>query len=295
MKSKLFSSKKSSNRASRISDDFVELHKQKIKNKMKSSSYIIIPLVVLLLILIYLVSPMSRISSISINGNGYISQSDIKRELQLDEGDSIFKVIGHKNKINQRVINDDHRVKSLDFKFTGFNHLSVSVSPYKEIGYETRGNKQYLILENGKVTNIAVKNPNDSKMPYIVKFNNQSLLKSMIEKYVKLPKDIRDNIRVISYSPTKVYPDELHVYMRDGNRVIILMHDFNDKMGFYRSIATQLKTKSVINLEVGAYSFPINDEKKSSNTTTKASTKTKLKETLNKDAKKTTTTTKKRN
>ncbi len=262
---------------------------------MKSTSYIIIPLVVLLLILIYLVSPMSQISSISIKGNGYISQSDIKRELQLDEGDSIFKVIGHKNKINQRVINDDHRVKSLDFKFTGFNHLSVAVSPYKEIGYETRGNKQYLILENGKVTNVAVKNPNDSKMPYIVKFNNQSLLRSMIEKYLKLPKDIRDNVRVISYSPTKVYQDELHVYMRDGNKIIILMHDFNYKMGFYRSIASQLKTKSVINLEVGAYSFPINDEKKSSKLTTKASTKKQLKETLNKDAKKITMTTKKRN
>lgn len=262
---------------------------------MKSSSYIIIPLVVLLLILIYLVSPLSQISSISIKGNGYISQKEIKRELQLDEGDSIFKVIGHKNKINQRVVNDDHRVKSLDFKFTGFNHLSVEVSPYKEIGYETRGNKQYLILENGKVTNIAVKNPNDSKMPYIVKFNNQSLLKSIIEKYLKLPKDVRDNVRVISYSPTKVYTDELHVYMRDGNRVIILMHDFNYKMGFYRSIATQLKTKSVINLEVGAYSFPLSDEKKSSKTTAKTNTKIKLNETLNKDAKKTTATTKKRN
>lgn len=282
MKLKMLS--KLSNKESRISDDFVELNKQKIKNKLNSSAYIILPIVVVLGILIYLVSPLSKINQIKIMGNGYVPVNEIKNDLGLSSGDSVFKIIGHKKRINENVSKKDHRIKNIDFHFNRFNNLSIKVTPYREIGYETKGNKQYLILENGNVTNIAVKNPKDDKMPYIVKFNDRAKLREMIQKYLKLPKDIRDNVRVISFSPTKVYTDELHVYMRDGNRIIILMSDFNKKMGFYRSIATQLKTKSVINLEVGAYSYPISDQK----TETKKSTaKTTLK--VNKESKKSNT------
>lgn len=275
---------KLSNKESRISDDFVELNKQKIKNKLNSSTYIILPIVIVLGILIYLVSPISKINQIKISGNGYVPVNEIKNDLNINSGDSIFKVFGHKKKINENVAKKDHRIKSIDFHFSGFNNLTIKVTPYREIGYETKGKNQYLILENGNVTNIAVKDPKDDKMPYIVKFNDRSKLREMIQKYLKLPKDIRDNVRVISFSPTKVYADELHVYMRDGNRIIILMSDFNKKMGFYRSIATQLKTKSIINLEVGAYSYPISDQK---NETKKSTTKTTLK--VNKETKKSNT------
>ncbi|MCT6823231.1 MAG: FtsQ-type POTRA domain-containing protein [Apilactobacillus sp.] len=275
---------KLSNKESRISDDFVELNKQKIKNKLNSSTYIILPIVIVLGILIYLVSPISKINQIKISGNGYVPVNEIKNDLNINSGDSIFKVFGHKKKINENVAKKDHRIKSIDFHFSGFNNLTIKVTPYREIGYETKGKNQYLILENGNVTNIAVKDPKDDKMPYIVKFNDRAKLRKMIQKYLKLPKDIRDNVRVISFSPTKVYADELHVYMRDGNRIIILMSDFNKKMGFYRSIATQLKTKSIINLEVGAYSYPISDQK---NETKKSTTKTTLK--VNKETKKSNT------
>lgn len=275
---------KLSNKESRISDDFVELNKQKIKNKLNSSTYIILPIVIVLGILIYLVSPISKINQIKISGNGYVPVNEIKNDLNINSGDSIFKVFGHKKKINENVAKKDHRIKSIAFHFSGFNNLTIKVTPYREIGYETKGKNQYLILENGNVTNIAVKDPKDDKMPYIVKFNDRAKLRKMIQKYLKLPKDIRDNVRVISFSPTKVYADELHVYMRDGNRIIILMSDFNKKMGFYRSIATQLKTKSIINLEVGAYSYPISDQK---NETKKSTTKTTLK--VNKETKKSNT------
>lgn len=244
-----------------ISDDLTELKKQKIKNKCKYSIYLFTPLVIILLFLIFLISPFSKINHISITGNGYIPVNQIKSEMNISSGDSIFKVFGHKNKLNEQITKKDERIKSIDFSFHGFNNLNVNISHYNQVGYETRGKSQYIILENGQVTNIVDKNPNDKKLPYIVKFNNRNNLKSIIKKYLNLPKDIRDNIRVISYTPTKIYPDELHLYMRDGNRIIVLLSNFDYKMKFYRSIATQLKDKSVINLEVGAYSFPLKKQK----------------------------------
>lgn len=245
-----------------ISDDLTELKKQKIKNKCKYSLYLFTPLIIILLFLIYLISPFSKINHISISGNGYIPVNDIKKEMNINSGDSIFKVFGHKNKLNEQITKKDERIEAVNFSFRGLNNLNVNITHYNQVGYETRGKSQYIILENGKVTNVIEKNPNDKKLPYIVKFNNRDKLKSIIQKYLNLPKDIRDNIRVISYTPTNIYPDEMHLYMRDGNRVIILLSNFDYKMKFYRSIATQLKDKSVINLEVGAYSFPLKNEKR---------------------------------
>lgn len=243
------------------SKKLITFTKQNKVNRIKFSICLLAPLVILLMIIIYLISPLGKINSINIVGTKYIPVSEMKKEINLNVGDSMLKVLGKTNQINHRVINKDNRIKNIKIDLNNFNNLKITVSPYKELGYETHGKFQYLILENGNVTNINVQKPNDRKLPYIVKFNNSNKLKSIVLDYLKLPKDIRDNIRVISYFPTKIYPDELHLYMRDGNRVIVLMSNFNYKMKFYRSIATQLKARSMINLEVGAYSYPLKNEK----------------------------------
>jgi cell division protein FtsQ len=243
------------------SENLRTLKKQNRLNKIRFSFFLLAPLTILLMMIIYLVSPLGKINSVTITGTKYIPVDDIKKELKINVGDSMLKVLGKTNQINRSVINEDNRVKNVNINLTHFNHLKVIVTPYKELGYETHNKSQYLILENGNVTNINVKKPNDRKLPYIVKFKDHNKLKAMVLDYLKLPKDIRDNIRVISYSPTNIYPDELHLYMRDGNRVIVLMSNFNYKMKFYRSIATELKARSMINLEVGAYSYPLKNEK----------------------------------
>ncbi|WP_105956273.1 cell division protein FtsQ/DivIB [Apilactobacillus quenuiae] len=229
----------------------------KIKKNIKKSLLLFTPLLFFILIISYFISPLSKIDSIKINGNGYISKSHIAKKINIEKGDSVFKVIGHRKQLTNNLLSEDHRIKSISFSLSYFNRLVVNVNPYKKIGYETKKSGQYLILENGNVSNKPVNNPNGNKYPYIVNFNNRENLKIIINNYLNLPKDIRDNIRVVSYSPTKIYPDELHVYMRDGNRIILLLSNFSYKMQFYRSIATKLKSRSVINMEVGAYSYPI--------------------------------------
>ncbi|UQS85546.1 FtsQ-type POTRA domain-containing protein [Apilactobacillus apisilvae] len=246
-------------------DKFFNLFKKikigKIKFKLKKTLIIFIPLIFALIFLTYLISPLSKFDSVQIDGNGYIPKNYVKKLLNVNTGDSIFKVVGHRKKIVNKLLDNDHRIKSVSIRILSFNKLIVQVRPYKEIGYETRGLAHYLILENGSVSNSPIDNPNDIKLPYIVNFKDRDNLKSIIDKYMSLPKDIRDNIRVISYAPTKVYPDELHIYMRDGNKVLVLLSNFSYKMQFYRSIATKLKYKSIINMEVGAYSYPINKQK----------------------------------
>lgn len=239
------------------SKNFEKINGGKFKQNLKKSLLLFLPLLFFILILSYFISPLSKIDSITINGNGYISKSLISSKLNIAKGDSVFKVIGHRKNLTKYILSEDHRIKSLSFSLNSFNKLIVNVNPYKKIGYESKKSGQYLILENGNVSNNPVNNPDDNKYPYIVNFDNRENLNIIIDKYLKLPKDIRDNIRVISYSPTKIYPDELHVYMRDGNKIIILLSNFSYKMQFYRSIATNLKSRSIINMEVGAYSYPI--------------------------------------
>lgn len=104
--------------------------------------------------------------------------------------------------------------------------------------------------------------------PVLKKFKNPEKLRRTIKQYRRIDPPVRAVMSTISFSPTKSNPDRIFIQMSDGNKVYASISTFGDKMDYYPSINSKLKVKSVINLEVGAYSYPITKKQSSSNTTT---------------------------
>ncbi|MCK8607288.1 cell division protein FtsQ/DivIB [Apilactobacillus ozensis] len=227
------------------------------KSTLKKFLVFFVPLFLVLLISLYFISPLSKINSISVVGNNIVSKSYIKNKASVHVGDSVFKVIGKNKLLNEKLTKNNSQIKHANFKMNGINNVKIYIEQYKVIGYNSdKNNRAYPILESGKVLSSSVDNPNTDKLPYLVNFTNNEQRKYVVKVMNNLPSYIKNNIRVISFNPTSIFPDGLRLYMRDGNKVYVLISNFKSKMPYYHSIASKLKSKSVIKLEVGAYSYP---------------------------------------
>ena len=213
--------------------------------------------------LVYLATPMSDINQVVIRGNRYASARSIKNNSQA-MGKKTIIVLGGVRKIAQSVTEKDSRIKTADAKVTGPQQLTLTVKEYPVIGYlyEDGGYRQ--ILQSGAILNSKVLNPSDG-YPVLKKFKKAGVLKRVIKQYRKIGPTIRANINSISSAPTKTNPDRIFIQMSDGNEVYATIDTFGTKMAYYPSITSKLKAKSVIDMGVGAYSYPISQKGRQNN------------------------------
>jgi cell division protein FtsQ len=76
-----------------------------------------------------------------------------------------------------------------------------------------------------------------------------------------MPESVKNNISEIHNAKTKINPYRIKIDMNDGNKIIADTRTVDKKMKYYPSIASQMKKKGVIDLEVGAYSYPFDSKK----------------------------------
>ena len=79
--------------------------------------------------------------------------------------------------------------------------------------------------------------------------------------YASLPSNVKTNVSEFYNAPTKLNPYRIKIDMNDGNKVIADMRTVKSKLKYYPGMAAQMKKKGVIDLEIGAYSYPFKDKK----------------------------------
>ncbi|MCY9807610.1 FtsQ-type POTRA domain-containing protein [Lentilactobacillus senioris] len=225
------------------------------------------PFVVFLLLLIgvltYLVLPISSINDVIVHGNRYTSSTNIRKKSQA-LGQKSLVVFGQTKQIATRITKSDSRIQSVVAKVTGPQQVTLTVKEYPVIGYLYADGGYQQILQSGTILNSKVLNPKDG-YPVLKKFKKADVLRRVIKQYRKIGPTIRANINSISSSPTTTNPDRIYIQMSDGNQVYATIDTFGTKMAYYPSITSKLKNKSVIDMEVGAYSYPISQKGRQNN------------------------------
>ncbi|MEJ6400797.1 cell division protein FtsQ/DivIB [Nicoliella lavandulae] len=217
-------------------------------------------LLLLLLFLIYLVSPLSRIASKSISGNNKLNADTLQATIPLKTGNSIIHTFNHRGQIVADFLKKNPQLKSAQLKIHGWNHVTLNVKEYGTAGYLYLKNRYYIVVDNGEIINKYTITPNMDE-PIFVNFKPNNNLKSITIQYHKLSKSIQKNIVKITKAPTSYDPQRIKVEMHDKNIVYAKSTNFASKMSYYPSIVSKIKKASVINLEVGAYSYPIKNKK----------------------------------
>ncbi len=224
-------------------------------------------LIVILMVIIFMISSYSRVKSVTVSGNEIVSDQQIKGFSPVKKGTSLFAVWGKTDKLAKSLKDRSMRMQSVKMKLVHFNQVKIAVEEYPTIGYLYVSGGYQPILKSGVIIKGKVLNPK-AGFPVLKGFKNPKKLRRTIKQYRKISPPVRAVINTISYSPTKSNPDRIYLQMSDGNKVYASISSFGDKMDYYPSISSKLKVKSVVNLEVGAYSYPITKKQSATNTTT---------------------------
>lgn len=206
----------------------------------------------ILLLMIYIISPLSKINSLEIDGNHDLSKEQVQKETKIYPGRYIWGVVFDQHRLAKQAIYNNPQIKSLKVSVTGPQSLRVEVKENALLGTAVIDNDTFAVLANGHLQQTkAVTNG----VAYKRFDGHKKVLEKTAKQIGKLKPAIRNGISSVNYQPTRQYPNRLIIYMRDGNTVYADYNTVGHKMAYYPGIAASMKDRGVIDLQVGAYSY----------------------------------------
>jgi cell division protein FtsQ len=213
---------------------------------------------ILILIILYLQSPLSHVKKIRVIGNNFVETEQIVNQSNLTKDQNIWNI--DKKKIKEKV-EKLTEIKSVKVDRKLPNTVVVSVEEYVRVGYVRNKGHFYPVLENGQaLKNDPIQIPLGDA-PILIGWDNSTYLTEMTNEISKLHEGISSLISEIHWSPEDKNPYKVRLFMNNGREVITSVRNFSDKMRAYPSIAAQIdpEQKGYINLDLGAFFVPYQD------------------------------------
>ncbi|MGX7264517.1 cell division protein FtsQ/DivIB [Enterococcus crotali] len=234
---------------------------KEVRNKRlyRRLTLIVSVFLVAILIVLYFVSPLSKLGKVSVSGNKSVDSQSIIAQSKLEQGKSLWEQFGDRKIYEEKIQRQLPRIKKAIISLNGVNSFNIKVDEYKVVALESVNNIFHPILENGKILPEEMKAP-VSGMPIFLNFKDQTIIKNLMNSYNKLPEDIKQNISEIRYAPSNANKELINLHMKDANQVIVNISQLEEKMAYYSKVASQMEKPGIIDMEVGIFSYPFNNE-----------------------------------
>ncbi|MCD8817336.1 cell division protein FtsQ/DivIB [Mammaliicoccus sciuri] len=245
-------------------DERLEILKKKRKRRRQIQLGVFIGVILLvILILLYMFTDISKVDQVDIKGEEIVSKNDIEKALDIKKDSRIYNipVSDMKSKIEKI-----EGVKSVEIKRHFPNDLTVNVNEYETIGL-VKEKKHYVpLLENGKtIKNLSTDLPID--VPILNDFSSKKLNK-MIPELKKVKPKVKSMISEINYKPGENNQNRIQLFMTDNVEVVGDIQTFANKINYYPSISDKLerdnsgaiKTPGFLDLQVGVTFLPYETE-----------------------------------
>lgn len=224
--------------------------------------YIPIVIINLLIIIImgYLISPLSKVATISVKGNEAVYDQQIIEESGIRSKDSIIELMRKKEMTAGNIVHNLPQVSESSVDISGFNEVVIQVKEYNTVAYIAKDNSYLRVLENGTVLdeeyNVSIGN-----QPVLTKFEEGESLDKMIEELSKVDMPILNLISEIELVTDRENSLFIRVYMNNGNRVLSLIPTFSEKIPYYPQMVKAVNgKKGIFDMEAGVYFTPFVDE-----------------------------------
>ena len=220
---------------------------------------ILVPSVLVLLLSVYLLTPLSTIKNIEVKGNSNTQADDIKQASGIQDSDYTLALLLDKETYAER-IKSNHWIESakIDYKFP--TNFTIEVKEFEIVGYYVTGEDHYPILSSGTVESTPVDRLNLPETYLTVTFNDEQQVKELITGLSTISEDIKSQIQKIELTPSKATADLLKITMLDTDEILIPLSELSKKLPYYSKIKPQLAEPSFIDMEAGIYSTSLADK-----------------------------------
>lgn len=238
------------------------------KRLLKRSSILIGLFMIPALLCIYFISPLSRLKDVSVSGNEAVPAGEIQQKTNFTIGKGVWsQFFSRKDKI-ELLKKQEPRIKSAKVGFDGINSFNINIKEYREVALLAQDNKYAPIIENGHVIPETIEEA-DGSVPILENFTDSKNILKVLNQYKELSEEVKVGISQIKHVPTQNNPELLHIYMNDGNQVMINIPDISKKMPYYPQIAKEMDGKGfkgIVDMQVGIYSYPYPSPEESADT-----------------------------
>ena len=220
---------------------------------------ILVPSVLVLLLSVYLLTPLSTIKNIEVKGNSNTQADDIKQASGIQDSDYTLALLLDKEKYAER-IKSNHWIESAKINYQFPTNFTIEVKEFDIVGYYVSGEEHYPILSSGTVESTPVDRLNLPETYLTVTFNDEQQVKELITGLSTISEDIKSQIQKIELAPSKATADLLKITMLDTDEILVPLSELSKKLPYYSKIKPQLTEPSVVDMEAGAYSYTIADK-----------------------------------
>lgn len=220
---------------------------------------ILVPSVLVLLLSIYLLTPLSTLKHIEVKGNVQTQADDIKQVSGIQDSDYTLSLLLNKEKHAEQ-IKSNHWIESakIDYKFP--TNFTIEVKEFEIVGYYVTGEDHYPILSSGTIDSSPVNLLNLPETYLTVTFNDEQQVKDLIAGLSSISEDIKSQIQKIELTPSKATADLLKITMLDTDEILVPLSELSKKLPYYSKIKPQLAEPSFIDMEAGIYSTSLADK-----------------------------------
>ena len=220
---------------------------------------ILVPSVLVLLLSVYLLTPLSTIKNIEVKGNSNTQVDDIKQASGIQDSDYTLALLLDKETYAER-IKSNHWIESAKINYQFPTNFTIEVKEFDIVGYYVSGEEHYPILSSGTVESTPVDRLNLPETYLTVTFNDEQQVKELITGLSTISEDIKSQIQKIELAPSKATADLLKITMLDTDEVLVPLSELSKKLPYYSKIKPQLSEPSVVDMEAGVYSYTIADK-----------------------------------
>lgn len=220
---------------------------------------ILVPSVLVLLLSVYLLTPLSTIKNIEVKGNSNTQADDIKQASGIQDSDYTLALLLDKETYAER-IKSNHWIESAKIDYQFPTNFTIEVKEFDIVGYYVSGEEYYPILSSGTVESTPVDRLNLPETYLTVTFNDEQQVKELITGLSTISEDIKSQIQKIELAPSKATADLLKITMLDTDEILVPLSELSKKLPYYSKIKPQLSEPSVVDMEAGVYSYTIADK-----------------------------------
>lgn len=220
---------------------------------------ILVPSVLVLLLSIYLLTPLSTLKHIEVKGNVQTQADDIKQVSGIQDSDYTLSLLLNKDKHAEQ-IKSNHWIESAKIDYQFPTNFTIEVKEFDIAGYYVTGEDHYPILSSGTIDSSPVNLLNLPETYLTVTFNDEQQVKELITGLSTISEDIKSQIQKIELAPSKATADLLKITMLDTDEILVPLSELSKKLPYYSKIKPQLAEPSFIDMEAGIYSTSLADK-----------------------------------
>jgi len=241
-----------------IEDRIPTLKKRRKKRTNRKFIVLILLFFIVLAVLLYFQSPYSNINKITVNGAKLVDNEHYVETSTLALGKSMW---GFKIEDVENLLLKDKWVKEAHVKRNWLRGVTIDVKEWKKVAYLAGDGTYYPLLENGERFE---QKGNDTPIdaPVFIGITGEKTIKKLVEQLAQLKPEVLALISQVNTNSNDTNPNAVKLYMNDGYEVRAIIQTLADKLNYYPSIVAQIANleKGVIDLEVGSYYRPFNEE-----------------------------------